>query len=142
MSSPKESGYRILNILLVESHFKRLPTIPKPSEKPLTSLDLKFDHQTESKFITVNVNAVFNIKDKQDDVEPSVTVNVSMIGRFETFGDPELPLERFAEINAPAMIYPFIREHISSLSLKAGIGQILIPPLNFTKKRISQEVKR
>lgn len=29
-------------------------------------------------------------------------------------------------------MFPYIREHITALSLKAGLGSIILPPINFT----------
>ncbi|NCD10471.1 MAG: preprotein translocase, partial [Negativicutes bacterium] len=34
-------------------------------------------------------------------------------------------------VNGAAIIYPYIREHLTSLSVKAGVGIILLPPANF-----------
>jgi preprotein translocase subunit SecB len=55
-----------------------------------------------------------------------------MLGIFEPsdWNDPHL--ENFANINAPAIIYPFIREHIASLTTKAKMPYIL-PPFNFVE---------
>ncbi|MDR1097091.1 MAG: protein-export chaperone SecB [Tannerella sp.] len=30
-------------------------------------------------------------------------------------------------------MFPYIREHITNISLKGGIGAIILPPVNFTK---------
>lgn len=129
-----DSGYRILSVILIESQFKRLPSIPKPSSNPATVLDVKFNHVTgPSDELNVTVDAEFSMREKSA-TTPAIHVRVSMLGKFEVIGTPELPLDKFVEVNAPAIIFPFIREHISSLTLKSGVGQILLPPLNFTRK--------
>jgi len=56
-----------------------------------------------------------------------------MAGVFEKSGNSTLNLEQFGQINGAAIIYPYIREHLSSLSAKAGLGLIFIPPVNLTK---------
>src|SRR5208282_409540 len=57
---------------------------------------------------------------------------VVMAGTFKKASDlDDAVLETFCNINAPAIIFPFIREMISSMSLKAGVQPILIQPINF-----------
>jgi preprotein translocase subunit SecB len=56
-----------------------------------------------------------------------------MVGTFEKVGESIINLEQFGHVNGAAIIYPFIREHLSNLSAKAGVGIILLPPVNFTK---------
>lgn len=43
-------------------------------------------------------------------------------------------LKRFANINAAAMIYPFIRENAATISAKAGMSPIIIPVTNFIER--------
>jgi preprotein translocase subunit SecB len=69
-----------------------------------------------------------------DDVV-EVGSSIKMLGVFEQYGEVELKKEHFADVNGPAIMFPFIREHLASLSMKAGIGPILLPPINFTKKK-------
>ena len=47
--------------------------------------------------------------------------------------DFENKLERFANINAAAIIFPFIRENAATISAKAGMSPIMIPVTNFVK---------
>jgi preprotein translocase subunit SecB len=54
-----------------------------------------------------------------------------MIGIFEKKGESVIDLENFGNVNGAAIIYPYIREHLTSLSVKAGVGIILLPPTNF-----------
>ena len=56
-----------------------------------------------------------------------------MIGEFRLIGETPLAtnLENFGRINGAAIIFPYIREHISSLSIKAGIPPIVLPIVNF-----------
>jgi preprotein translocase subunit SecB len=53
---------------------------------------------------------------------------------FERTGEsPLTDFEEFGKVNGAAIIFPFIREHIMNMSLKGGIGAVILPPLNFTK---------
>jgi preprotein translocase subunit SecB len=42
-----------------------------------------------------------------------------------------MSFEEFTSINAPALIFPYIREHITAITQKAGIKPIIIQPINF-----------
>jgi preprotein translocase subunit SecB len=43
--------------------------------------------------------------------------------------------DEFGKINGAAIIFPYIREHITNIFLEAGIGAIILPPVNFTKNQ-------
>lgn len=61
-----------------------------------------------------------------------LTVTARMDGIFDFNLDGAGPAEDYlANVNAPAIIYPFVREHIASLTAKAGVDALLIPPFNF-----------
>jgi preprotein translocase subunit SecB len=126
-----ESGFQIKNMILLESIFTRVGNV---SFSDSINNDVKID---------VGVN----VKDKMIIVEETVTVTqefqkneqvkfkVKMVGIFELIGNTAIPdLKEFGEVNGAAIIFPYIREHITALSLKGGIGAILLKPVNFTKK--------
>ncbi|MBN2072537.1 MAG: protein-export chaperone SecB [Actinobacteria bacterium] len=50
---------------------------------------------------------------------------------FETIkGEENLDLEQFANINAPAFIFPFAREVISNITSRTPLPNLLLPPVN------------
>ncbi|GAB4130821.1 MAG: hypothetical protein OHK0045_17840 [Raineya sp.] len=76
------------------------------------------------------------LSDKEKEIEASIR----MLGTFQCPENPHIPIEDFAKINAPAIIFPFVREHLASVSMKAGINAILLPPINFVK--MSEKTKK
>jgi preprotein translocase subunit SecB len=50
--------------------------------------------------------------------------------RYENNEEINLDMESFLNSNAPAIIYPFIRSHISNLTIQAGMPAIVLPILN------------
>lgn len=56
---------------------------------------------------------------------------IEMQAIFEYGEQFAIPLETFAHVNAAAIIYPFIREHLANLAMKANMNRILLPPFNF-----------
>lgn len=57
-----------------------------------------------------------------------------MFGVFMKIWDSNLmDLKDFGYVNGATIIFPYIREHLTALSSKAGLGLIILPPINFTK---------
>lgn len=122
--------YKLLNIALLESFFKRATIINFENTKFKNNLNIETENSTENNhlFVTVTVDYLSMLEEKK-----VIEAKIIMSGIFEYDNEPILPIEKFARINAPAIIFPFIREHLASISLKAGIQSILLPPINFVK---------
>lgn len=126
-----ESGFRIHNILLLESDFKRVPNVV--FKDPSIKQDIRIEGEVTvnpkknvvSVIQTLHFSQLFN-------EEKQISATIKMIGIFEKTGESVIDLEDFGRVNGAAIIYPYIREHLTSLSVKAGVGVILLPPANFT----------
>ena len=126
----KNSGFKIKNLLLVKSSFLRSNDV-KFEKDVISDLNIGVEVSVEKNIITVAETVYFT--QKYNDVE-QVNIEVKMVGIFECIGETLLKdYEEFGRINGAAIIFPYIREHITTLSLKAGIGVIIIPPINFVK---------
>jgi len=127
-----ESGFRINNLLLLESNFKRISnvTFNNLAKKQVINVDVDVNINDNNIFVTEQVTLI----DMFADVE-EVSILVKMVGVFEKFGDSILDMEEFGKVNGAAIIFPYIREHITNLSAKAGLGLLILPPFNFTKSK-------
>lgn len=55
-------------------------------------------------------------------------LRAQLIGIFELEDSSFLPnIERWAEVNAPLVLYPYLREQVYGLSTRAGISAPLLP---------------
>ena len=129
MSQPSESGFRIINILILQSNFNREVEINFHK-----TIENKLEINVDGKKIEGTNNYAVEILAALKGINSEkieYTFEVKIVGFFEKSGSPSISDDQFVKINAPAIIFPFIREHISSLALKGGIGTILLPPLNF-----------
>ena len=125
-----DSGFKIKNLLLVKSSFLRSNDV-KFEKDVISDLNIGVEVSVEKNIITVAETVYFT--QKYNDVE-QVNIEVKMVGIFECIGETLLKdYEEFGRINGAAIIFPYILEHITTLSLKAGIGVIIIPPINFVK---------
>ena len=62
---------------------------------------------------------------------PSFSIEVEMVAEFEKGPDFSVSVEDFSNINAAPIIYAYIRQHISNLTLQAGMSPIILPIVNF-----------
>lgn len=128
-----ESGFRIHNILLVESNFTRVDAVEFNNSgiKQNVHIDGAVNINPANNLISVKQTLYYS---QEFNGVKQVTAQITMVGVFEKYGDSQLDLEQFGHVNAAAIIYPYIREHLSNLSAKAGLGLIFLPPVNLTKK--------
>lgn len=128
----KHSGFKVESILLTDSSFSRRGIINfKDSKQEVT-----FETGVGTKENTVNVKLTTTVLNRYDG-EEQYKIEVSMVGVFKRTGDSVIiDNEQFGRINGAAIIFPFIREHIANIALKAGLGSLILPPVNFTKVNV------
>lgn len=63
-----------------------------------------------------------------------LNIEVNIVGNFEIDKDTE-DLQSFIEINAPAILFPYIRAHITTITSLSGIKPVILPTLNMTKNK-------
>lgn len=124
-----QSGFELQHIILTNSSFHRVDHV---SFDPNVENNLNINTGVNIAGNTVSVLLQVTI-DQQFEGQSQVTIDVAMIGEFRLIGETPLAnnLENFGRINGAAIIFPYIREHISSLSIKAGIPPIVLPIVNF-----------
>jgi len=127
----KPSGYKVESVFLMESLFSREVDIDVKDIHDITNeIDITpVAHETtpDNKF-AVTLHIIYKGLQNQKQI---CNASIKMIGVFEKYGEPVLSDDKFKAINAPAIIYPFIREHLYNLCLKAGIANVLLPTVNF-----------
>ena len=125
--SESKSGYTIQGIHLIKSQFERYKYIPR--DKLRNSFDLKISSELKGENIICDLTALLQIIDEND--SPAVRFEVTYRGIFEKIGSTSLNSKAFANVNAPAIMFPYIREHITNISLKCGYNAVILPPFNF-----------
>ncbi len=123
------SGFTLQHILLIDSMFHREDAVsfdPNVENNLNINTAVNIDGKTVNVMLQVVINQQFQGKSQ-------VRIEAKMVGVFECVGETPLAdnLENFGRINGAAIIFPYIREHISSLSIKAGIPPIVLPIVNF-----------
>jgi len=126
------SGYSVENLLLIESSFSREMEMDFDPTKVLNKADVNVETSKADDKLLVAVTVQF---DQWCGEKVQAKAMAKMIGVFIKSGDSPLNEETFVNVNAPAIIFPFVREQIASLFLKGGCGTVLLPPFNFAAKR-------
>ncbi|MEO7310940.1 MAG: protein-export chaperone SecB [Chitinophagaceae bacterium] len=132
MEKKEQPAYKILEILLMSSTFNR--EVDVDFSRLEIEQDTNVDNNTgpstaDGKFVVV-LEVLLKGKVANEIV---LELTTRMAAVFEKVGNPEqLPEELFRKINAPAIIYPFIREHVYTVANKGGVGNLLLQPINFT----------
>jgi len=127
----EKGNVRVLQIFLVESQFRRENKLTYGDKDPVVAeIDLKPTLDVENKRIgtELQIKASISINNVKE-----VEASIRMVGIFEYNDLPDEMLEEFPKVNAPAIIFPFVREHLMSTSLKAGIKPIILAPINFVQ---------
>lgn len=133
-----ESGFRIDNILLIESSFSRVNNVVFDGDIQ-NKLDIHTDVAVKDNQVIVGEEV--SVIQTHQDIE-QVKIRVKMVGMFTRVGESEIKdLEAFGRVNGAAIIFPFVREVITNTSIKAGIPAIIIPPVNFTKNPAPTKTK-
>jgi preprotein translocase subunit SecB len=128
------------DILLIKTSFER-ESILEIGDKFELNTDVNISHGvTAENILIVNFEYTLKLELKTDNnLLPQFQYSSTHVAQFELEEgskdeeDFENKLERFANINAAAMIFPFIRENAATISAKAGMSPIMIPVTNFVK---------
>jgi preprotein translocase subunit SecB len=126
-----ESVFKIKELILLESSFSRIHNIDfdKIQNEPSK---VKVDVEVSVNENIITVIEEVTIAQKYKEIE-QFSVRVKMVAIFECVGDSPIPdFNEFGRINGAAIIFPYIREHITSITFKAGMGTITLPIMNFS----------
>lgn len=134
MEAPQTSTYTIEQVYLSKTSFTREAVIDFQNlafgQETIVNQGDTYHEAGKNKFV---VQVTVKVVGKVANVEV-ITIEVTTAGVFHRNGETALDEETFKNVNAPAIIYPFVREHIATVALKAGIGSLLLPPVNFTNR--------
>lgn len=129
-----QAPFKFKEFIIKESYIKI-----EPNTKA-SSIDIKIEPKgiidEEKKIFEIQLD----ISLKSDD---DLKVIVTILGTFE-FKEVEIKdnLRNYFYVNAPAIIFPYLRSYISALTALSGCNTIIIPPMNMTSlgKKLEENV--
>lgn len=76
-----------------------------------------------------------------EDENNALNIKIETIGLFEFDSDIENYKNVFFSQNAPAILFPYVRAYISTLTSLAGIPPVILPTLNLSNRNNTEEQK-
>lgn len=134
MDKTKQPGISFDGIILVKEEFWRDYVVNDDSEVKLRFNSINsIDESNATVELTMNLELI--------DGEKSVLkLENTFIGFFSIIkGEENMEMKEYLENNAPALLFPYVREHISLITLKSGIKPILLKPINLVSLLEEQE---
>jgi|SRR5690606_15918694 len=125
------NSYKLNNIILSQSTFERNNMIDS-SDEIINALNIDVENTVKNEIVLVKLIVTLTGK-SSDTGKDNFDFKVSYVGEWSMGENPQPPLEIFTKMNAPAIIFPFIREHIAGISLKAGLDPLFLPTINFSQ---------
>lgn len=121
--------FRFLGYRILKSNIEISDTMPISPE-----LEVHFEQTScvneEERHFSHTMTA--NICDKN----MGLKINVTLIGNFEFDTNlTEEQKENFFCVNAPSLLFPYVRAYITSLTALSGIAPIILPTLNMTRNK-------
>lgn len=123
MDKKKQPGINFDNIFLKEMKFKRKP-------KNIGS-DINLDFASNISVSDNEEKLYYELICKVSDDKKVFSLECSMMGVFSAVeGKENMSIKHFAEHNAPALMLPYIRELVTTTTIRAGLRPISFPPIN------------
>lgn len=125
MDKTKQPGIKFNGIILVAEEFWRDYNVPKDSDIHLNleagNIEMQGNYSVE-----VNSTLILTKEDKE-----VLTLKNKFVGFFSSIKEQEnMDIEEYVKCNSVALMFPYIREHISAITIKSGIDPVLLPPVN------------
>jgi len=127
MNESKQPGIKPVAILLLECSFHRYPV---KIDKLHTSCNISYQNNPIGDCQAQGILSVIATGICEESKQKVYDASIKYIGIFQEDGEANLPLNEFMSVHAPAHIYPYLREYLSSLSMRSGMPMIVLPPLN------------
>ena len=127
----QQAGFSIEKIYLKDASLEipNAPQIFTDRSQPQVGIELSnFAQQLEDNVfeVVIKVTVTSKIEDKT-----VFLVEVTQAGIFQIRGVPEENLEMIVGITCPNILFPYARESVSDLVVRAGFQPVLLNPINF-----------
>jgi len=130
MNKSQQPGINTESIMLIKCTFDRYPVHP---QRMSTKIDLAYnsnmvDDNCAQGELSLHVEG-HSAEELGNGLVFSADIN--FVGVFSALtSESNLPLDDFIKNQAPAHIYPYAREFLTSLSARSGMPPVILPPIN------------
>jgi preprotein translocase subunit SecB len=127
----QQAGFSIEKIYVKDASLEipHAPQIFTDRTQPQVGIELSnFAQQVEENIFEVAIKVTVTSKVEDKTV---YLVEVTQAGIFQISGVPEENMELIVGITCPNILFPYAREAVSNLVVRAGFQPVLLNPINF-----------
>jgi len=131
-AGPEGPHFTIHNIYVKDISFEapKVPHIFNDEWKPKLDFDLQMNSEPlPNDLYDVTVHLTLKVSLPED--KPAYLIEVQQAGVFSIKGFPQDILQKILATTCPEILFPYLRELISSLVARGGFPQLMLPPMNF-----------
>ena len=118
ISTPYASQLKLVDLMIVESSFSRTE---KEIQDAALEMEIEKDIQKQSED-QYEITLAVRLKEKNDQINIYVKSNAHFTTQQEN--------TNLIEKNTIAIMFPYVRSHISSITSQPGMMPIVLPPMN------------
>lgn len=123
MEQIKNSPFKLDSFTIIESHIVR-----NPEDLGEVDVDIHPIGLLNRKNQTFNLALEVEVKDAA-----SLSITVKCMGSFKFKAEiPESDMNNYFLVNAPAIVFPYLRSYISALTALSGLSAINLPVMNLS----------
>jgi preprotein translocase subunit SecB len=122
----KQPGITFLAVFVTKVNFDCFPN--REPGTLITKLNVINNFVKDTPRLESNLSV--EISTSGDFEKTSVKLEVNILGIFEEQKDSAISLKSFSEIQAPALLFPYLREAITSITARSPMGPLILPPTN------------
>lgn len=136
MDKTKQPGIAFTDCVVIDLQFHRQVDI---REKPQLGVEFAIVKRVAEDRGSAQVELTGHVRETSTG---AFEVKCTVLGRFMVLeGQENMSLENFLDHNAPALLFPYVREAISTITLKSGIKPVVLPPINVVALLATQEAE-
>lgn len=125
MDEKRQPGISFDGIILAKENFWRDYSVPEEAT-PDMSINVSWNNQGDH-WVT---EFSFSLRLMYEETRV-LQLDSTFIAFFSVVqGEENMDMERFVQSHSPALMFPYIREHISAVTQKAGVKPVLLAPVN------------
>ncbi len=125
-----------------EITFRRNPGFSRELSNVSFAFTLSDDSEYHEDSGQIVTKMVIEVKKGSKNVELPFTFRIVMGGIFQVENADQQHLEIMKKVNCPAILFPFLREAIASITRKAGFPPLYIPVINFAGRSSGSGLKK
>lgn len=133
MDTLQKSLFSFTDFLISKSEFYRNPFEREQNTYNINIIPSGIIFENDKKF-QLNLEVV--VTEENDRFKAVVVI----VGFFEFFDIPESQLTNYFYTNAPAILFPYVRAYIASLTALSGMETVNLPPINMSAPEFREQL--